>query len=375
MSSGRLVFAYENLGIGVSSDEEACLEWLEEFFVPQFGVEDRVAADWEITVTLDSDRYERLAGLGPSRGEALCFALDTRDISLPLWNADSPAKVLFDEKRETFFLLESETRRITLLSRGDGGRFRIALMRVVRELAMNRAQQDGGVILHASAFSLGNKGVIVTGPKGAGKTTLLMYALQATPADYVSNDRVLLRLDGGPRIRGIPTIVTLRDPTLRFFPPVLERLRESGYTIRLTGREASERPPAETAVKPGGRRSIGPNQFCDILEVESTAGARPAALVFPRLCDRSGPLRLNRLPTELAAARLYDALFGVRKLRTTSPFFSDAPEQPAFDREKLEAACATLTSEVGCYECELGPDAYSENRSSQILVDQLAGGA
>jgi hypothetical protein len=367
------VFAYENLGIGVRSNEGAYLEWLEEFFVPQFGVEDDAAADWEITVTLDSDRYERLAGLGPSREELLCFALDTRDIHLPRWDTDTPAKVLFDEKSETFFLLESESRRITLVSRGDGGRSRIAVMRVVRELAMNRAQRDGGVILHASAFSLGDRGVIVTGPKGAGKTTLLMYALLATPSDYVSNDRVLLRLDGGARIRGIPTIVTLREPTLHFFPPVLERLRESGYTIRLTRREASERPPAESTVKPDGRRSIGPNQFCDLLRVKSKAGARPAALVFPRLCDRAGPLRLSRIPKKGAAERLYESLFGVRKLRTTSPLFSDAPEQPPFDRKKLEAACTTLTSEVRCYECELGPDVYSDSRSSQILVDELAG--
>jgi energy-coupling factor transporter ATP-binding protein EcfA2 len=373
VSSGRRVFAYENLRIGVRSAEGVYLEWLEEFFVPQFGVEEVAVADWEITIVLDGDRYERLVRLGPSREELLCFALDTRDIHLPRWNADSPAKILFDEKAETFFLVESECRRITLVSRRDGGRSRIAVMRVVRELAMNRAQRDGGVILHASAFNLGNGGVIVTGPKGAGKTTLLMYALQATPSEYVSNDRVLLRLEGAARIRGIPTIVTLREPTLRFFPPVLDRLRESGYTIRLTRREASELSPTEPTVKPDGRRSLGPNQFCDVLEVKSTAGARPAALVFPRLCDRTGPLRLSRMPKDRAAERLYDSLFGVRKLRTTSPLFSDAPEQPAFDQEKLEGACRALTSEVGCYECELGPDAYSDNRSSQVLVDQLGG--
>ena len=374
MSSGRRVFCYENLGIGVCSNEGTYLEWLEEFFVPQFGMEDGAAADWEITVTLDSDRYERLAGLGPSREEMLCFALDTRDIHLPRWNADSPAKVLFDRESDTFYLFESGARRITLVSRGDGDRSRIALMRIVRELAMNRAQRDGGVILHASAFSIGDRGVIITGPKGAGKTTLLMYALQATPSQYVSNDRVLLRLDDGdPRIRGIPTIVTLREPTLHFFPSVRERLRKSGYTVRLTRREASEQSPSELAAQRDGRRSIGPGQFCDVLQVRSVAGARPAALVFPRLCDRAGPLRLGRIPKERAAKRLYDSLFGVRKLRTTSPLFSDAPEQPPFDREKLEAACTTLTSQVRCYECELGPDAYSDNRSSQILVDQLAG--
>ena len=238
--------------------------------------------------------------------------------------------------------------------------------------ASQMQNHHGGVILHASAFSLGSRGVIVTGPKGAGKTTLLMYALQATPSEYVSNDRVLLRLAGGPRIRGIPTIVTLRRPTLDFFPPVLERLRESGYAIRLTRREARERSPTEPTLKPDGRRSIGPGQFCDVLDVESTAGARPAALVFPELCDRTGPLRLSRIPKEVAAGRLYESLFGVHKRRTTSPLFSDAPEQAAFDREKLEVACTALTSQVGCYECELGPDAYSDHRSSRVLVDRLS---
>jgi hypothetical protein len=374
MTPDRRVFRYEDLSIGVHSYEDSHLDWLEEFLSPQFGVENGTAADWELTLALDGDRYDEIIRLGPKQDEMLCFALDTRDIRLPRWNSSSSADVLFDERFDTFYLVEARARRITLLSRVDGGDARLALMRVVRELAMNHTQRNGGVIVHAAAFTVGSRGVIVAGPKGAGKTTLLMYALQSTPSEYVSNDRLLLSLDDrGPRIRGIPTIVTIRQSTLRFFPTVLERLQERGYTVRLTRREARKRRPSDRAVGHDGPRSLSPGQLCALLEAPSTAGAPVTAVAFPQLSDRAGPLRLTRIPKKRAAKRLFDSLFGVRKLRTTSPLFSDAPDQPPFDRDRLEGACAALTSTVPCYECELGPDAYTDPRSPKVLLDQFSG--
>ncbi|MEE9132911.1 MAG: hypothetical protein V3U13_05060, partial [Gemmatimonadota bacterium] len=151
------------------------------------------------------------------------------------------------------------------------------------------------------------------------------------------------------------------------------RLQERGYTVRLTRREARKRRPSDRAVGHDGPRSLSPGQLCALLEAPSTAGAPVTAVAFPQLSDRAGPLRLTRIPKKRAAKRLFDSLFGVRKLRTTSPLFSDAPDQPPFDRDRLEGACAALTSTVPCYECELGPDAYTHPRSPKVLLDQFSG--
>ncbi len=368
----RRVFRYEKLSIGVRSDEDADLEWLEEFLAPQFGREEKTDTDWELTLAHDGGVRERLAALGPADEDVVCFALDTRDIHLPRWNSSAHVDLVFDEKFDTLYRVNARDRLVTLVAGGDRGGGRIALMRVVRELAMNRVQSDGGVIVHGAAFAIGGRGVIVAGPKGAGKTTLLMYVLQSTEAAYVSNDRLLLSLDPPTwRIRGIPTIVTVRRPTLDFFPPIQERMRDRGFALRLTLREARQRrvPLPGTQLKVP---SIGPGQLCALLEAKSTAGAPATAVLFPRLSDRTGPLRLTEISRKRAAERLFDSLFGVRKLRSTSPVFSDAPDQPTFDRVRLEAACATLASVLPCYECELGPEAYADPRSAPVLLDHLA---
>jgi hypothetical protein len=110
----------------------------------------------------------------------------------------------------------------------------------VRELAANRAQRTGGLLLHAAAFAAGDQGIVVAGPKRAGKTTLLLHALSAASARYVSNDRVLVTADRGRAIaRGVPTIVRVRRGALDRFPAVAARFASASYHHRLTLEEAA----------------------------------------------------------------------------------------------------------------------------------------
>jgi HprK-related kinase B len=63
---------------------------------------------------------------------------------------------------------------------------------------------DGSLLVHAAAVAWGGRGLAIAGPSGRGKSTLAL-ALMSCGADFVSNDRLLIREhDGGLRAEGIP---------------------------------------------------------------------------------------------------------------------------------------------------------------------------
>ena len=43
------------------------------------------------------------------------------------------------------------------------------LLRIMKEVTIRTYENKGGVIFHAGAVMLQNKGIIISGPKGAGK--------------------------------------------------------------------------------------------------------------------------------------------------------------------------------------------------------------
>jgi len=91
---------------------------------------------------------------------------------------------------------------------------------------------------------VGDRGVILAGPKKSGKTTLLMHLLSGGGADYVANDRVAVAWrDGVPVLRGMPTIITLREATASV-PHQRQHVVKRGFHAWLTIDEARLRPPA-----------------------------------------------------------------------------------------------------------------------------------
>src|SRR5262249_6982123 len=157
---------------------------------------------------------------------------------------------------------------------------RSALFSVVRELATNHAQRAGDLLLHASAFTIGRRGVVIAGPKKAGKTTMLVHALHRAAPEYVSNDRVLITAEASPRAVGVPTVVRLRRGTLDLFPVLAETLDASGYEHRLTLDEAANQPGLKS-VSPSGARRVSHAQLCRVLAVGAQRETAIAALVFP----------------------------------------------------------------------------------------------
>ena len=161
-----------------------------------------------------------------------CFVLDGGTVCHPEWKGSGPdERILFDAHYQAFYYVERRSGHVRILATPRPNLTRIALMRVVRELAMAASLARGGLLLHGAAFAIGGRGVVLAGPRRAGKSTLLLHALQAAGALFISNDRVLAR-QGQDRVvlRGMPTIVNLRPGTLATFPAVVVPRRGAGLS-------------------------------------------------------------------------------------------------------------------------------------------------
>ena len=245
---------------------------------------------------------------------------------------------------------------------------RIALMRVVRELAMIHSHTRGGLFIHGAAFAVDGRSVIVAGPKRAGKTTLLMHALRSGKARFVSNDRVLVSLaEAGAIGRGMPIIVTIRKESLVKFQDLYCRLQTSSYECTFS---LSERTDRATRPDRKGRFSLSPAQFCRFLRTEAATQAQVSALIFPRVKATNEPFALEPLAAEPAAEKLTGALFRASAPQKTANLFrlrnGHGPDQPT-----LEYLCLRLTSQVPCFDCHLGLDVYKENELATTFIESL----
>jgi hypothetical protein len=368
--SAAVVFAFGDLGIRVESTEGAHLAWLAEFLGPHFETAAEAGYACRVCLVEDRDRYDAALAAGPAAGSLDAFALDGGVVGLPRWRGAETR--LRDAQRDVFYDVTGAPLTITVLSVPGNLKARTALMRVVRELATNHAQRAGGLLLHASAFAAGGRGVIVAGPKEAGKTTLLIHALHAPTVEYVANDRIVVPPGAAGPARGVPTIVKLRPGTLGLFPAVAERVAASGYYQRLTIAEASVRP-AIAAGRQTDEPRLSPAQLCRLLGVRARAGCEIGAVVFPRVTGEAGGFALRRLAAEEVAGRLEGAFFGARPARWTSDVFALADEPSPPDRDELVARGRALAARVPGFECRLGLDAYASPRAAGDLVAALLG--
>ena len=366
-----VVFTYGDLGILVESTESSHLTWLTEFLAPHFRMQALPAPHaCRVFLVEDRGRYDAALAAGPGDGALDAFALDSRVVSLPRWRG--AAMRLFDVDMEVFYEIAGPPLVITILSAPGIWKARTALMRVVRELATNREQCASSVLLHASAFAVDGRGVIVGGPKRAGKTTFLVHALRAASVEYVSNDRVLVLPGTPPRARGVPAIVALRPDMLDLFPALADRLAATAYYQRLTLEEA-EKDPVPAVGQRIGLPRLSPVQLCRLLGVRARAECEIAAMVFPKITGMPGAASLRRLSPEEAGRHLEDALFGIGPGRWTSTVFAPADGPPPPDRAALAARCETLVDSVPAFEGRLGLDAYQSAHAADDLVAALLG--
>ncbi len=358
----RLELEFAGTRIGIGSDDAAALTWLEEFLSPAFETDSGSAVDYSIAFEADEAAYARLIQQATVENCALidCFSNDGYFSRFPAWTDAAGVTWVHCDEEGAFLRIPAAGTVLQLIVRGNRDRDRLTLMRVVRELATFEQWQRGRWLLHGAAFESAEGAVVVCGPKNAGKTTLLMHALQAG-CKLITNDRVVVeRLAAGPVARGMPTIVCVREPTLKFFPGLARRCAEARFQRALTISECRTtwriEPLSDGNVE--SLPTLSGEQLCHLLSTTAVQSAPLAKVLFPNVQPQARGVEMIRLATDEAAAQLAENILApCRPLRWSSAFERFAAcAPPAWQR--LLDNCRRIANDVACYRCVLGPDAY-----------------
>ncbi|MEC4895515.1 MAG: hypothetical protein SAL07_20280 [Oscillatoria sp. PMC 1051.18] len=311
-------------------------------------------------------------GAYPNHALVPCFAMDSKAIYLPRWHSFNDDLVFFQENFQIFYVLTQNKKEIRLLTpTNNQKKSRLALMRVIRELAMNQCLPNNGLFLHGSAFSVGGKGIIIAGSKGAGKTTLLIYALRYQASEYLSNDRVWVALQKGKvNFRGMPTIASILPSTLELFPDLKNSLLSSFFDSSLTENEARQLKIVPQPRK-NGKYSLSPSQFCHLLQVTPVAEAQGWAILFPKVTQTTGKIELQQLSQPAASKRLTEALLGNYSQTNQAPVFTLQNNHFSPNQETINLLSQNIVSHLPCYECYLGTEAYQSSSNAKDFIDYL----
>src|SRR5262249_18955492 len=149
-TTGHRTFAWDRLTIRVGSADPSALWWLEEFLAPWFEVVATEPGAYHVTLEIQEEQYRELRRHPPEgrHAEADCFLLDTRVMRHPVWRDRVDDLVIFDQQFEVFYSIRREGHDIRILAESGGPGARVALMRVVRELAMSHSIYAGRLFLH-----------------------------------------------------------------------------------------------------------------------------------------------------------------------------------------------------------------------------------
>ena len=369
--SAAKTFAYQGLRVCVFANEPH-LAWLEEFLAPSFSVDSGTDADCTVTIVSDDTDYQGMIDRGPdsSGDEVNCFILDSAIVRLPLWKSRSDENVFFDQRFKVFYCIDRNRARVRLLTRPDNLDVRFALMRVVREFAMSFSRGSDSIVIHGAAFTAGDDGILIAGPKRAGKTSLLIHCLQVAGRQFISNDRVVVNIGGRePALHGMPTLVTVRDQTLNFFPQFERTLLENHYDYRLTIEELRQNGFYGQRKRSGNPLDITPAQFCALLGIGMRGQSPLRMLLFPKISETTPGIELRKLSSPDAAERLSTSLFGSYPSGRISEVFALPSPDAYTDQADLQSVCTALTNQVECFDCFLGCSAYQQGASIPNLLN------
>jgi hypothetical protein len=347
-------YAFGAARVDVQTDSADAGRWLDEFLTPWVTATPPGSTD--IVIRFDSSPGA-CAALQRQRASATprplpCFALDRHVVTLPGWR-DDDAIIAADDEIGCGYRLTR--RRIDVIAPRVSPRARIGLMRVVRErLTSTRASVEACLDLHAAAFAIKGRAVIVAGARRAGKTSVLCHAL-ASGAGLIANDRVFVCVGDADMMtaEGVPTLVSIRPGTLSTFP-TLRLAADERPALRHSAEDFGADGPAS-----GRDFSLSPRQLAARLGATCVARAPVSVVVFPEIVDDESAWTIDTASANDVAARLAACIYGSGHSTVRTVFAGVGHEPPPADHPAPDRL-ARLAATTRVVRLRLGRRAYDE---------------
>ena len=353
-SSSQTTYRFGPVATEVDIDDPAVALWLAEFLCPWFSAEAPNGVAPNVRMTSSGERFSTLARLEAERHPQplACFRLDRKVVSCPGWI--EPEGTIFAADQDFGCYYHVQGNQVEVISRPQDRPARIGLMRVVRELAIQRAlSRSEALDLHAAAFVFHGRAILLAGDKNAGKTTLLAHALTSPHTALVANDRVIV--DGRLEARGVPTVVSVRADTEQNFPAL-----GRGLPRRAVLFHKDESAPADFA-RAGIERPLVLSlaQFATQLNSRLEPSAPVSAILFPEISPTTSGWSFSSMDPAEAAARLRRNIYGGALASGTEAIFQRMTGAlPSLSQREL--LVDRLAAAVPAVRCLLGKGAYNE---------------
>jgi hypothetical protein len=291
---------------------------------------------------LTSWRMVACHGMSLTTTAAFAFAgTDQIDLS------GQPARVLHTgdataywlEPEETLLHIRAGTGEVFVYSTDPGVCARW-VGRLLREVMTVQLLADGdGVWVRAAACVIDGIGVVIAGPPGCGKTSTLLASVCYLGADFVADDRLLLRPGPGGLIgHPWPDVLHLPRRTL----PALPELQHLALELVPT--------PGTSDDQAGGVLRVEPASLTAAFQCRPTDRVRPRLLLFPTLMLDTptvpGPqwLRPGAVGPLLRATGLFTP--GTLAEPAVTGRFPGFPEPQATGPEERARIAALLTQRI-----------------------------
>ncbi|WP_328373323.1 hypothetical protein OG800_50085 (plasmid) [Streptomyces sp. NBC_00445] len=297
---------------------------------------------WQIDLLVDGGpAYEEVEGFADAQtveiGPRLMAAVHTRPGRQAYWVEALHTLIAIDTKQAT----------VTVRCAQETAALHWAA-RLPRQAITAQLLENGAVYAHTAALSLGGRGVVIAGHRGRGKTTTLLASLHRLGADYVTNDRLLLRADSDLVGHVWPARLRAGIGTLSVLPHLADLVPQAQRVVPDAERWTS-RPKV----------AVEPWDFARLVsgEAQVLGSLRPSMLVFPQLDPTAAAVRVEpvaraRVREELLHTRLFMTDPGRGPSSHINHWLWPTPDPQTMDRNLARVVDAL--AELPCYRIHAG---------------------
>lgn len=196
-------------------------------------------------------------------------------------------------------LIVVEDHEITIYNFGKIENQLVNLVRVLRELVLRMAENEGGICLHAACVEYQGKGIVIIGDSGSGKSTTMLNFLN-NGADFISNDRCII--DQQLNILTWPFSCRIGSGTLSTFFDDVSDLPFRSDTPKGFSRDFQQKRSKQKQWGSKIKATFTPRKLSEMFGAKVKNTSVVDTVIFPNLSLESSSeslTRVNTFPREL----------------------------------------------------------------------------